>query len=239
MNEEDLNQKETIANFDIRSFFKQWPWLYYAVATIFGPMMFCRLSSKKFLKKYNREGKTLNLGSGPRSIGDGVINVDIHPYPTVGIVANVLSVPLPDGNVARIVSDNVFEHVTQPQQAVKEMERLLEVGGLIYFSTPFLYPFHSSPNDYQRWTRQGLEQLFCDFEIIEIGVRAGPFSALTVYLNHLFAIIFSFGSRRLESILVNLVMFVTFPIKLLDLIFNYWPHADEMAAVLYLVARKK
>lgn len=235
----ETDKHATIDTFDIRSFFKRWPFLYYSIATIFGPLMFCRLSANKFLKKYNLEGKTINLGSGPRIIGPEVVNVDIHPYPGVSIVADAAAVPLPDGSVARIISDNVLEHVTEPIAAVEEMKRLLQSGGCVYFSTPFLYPYHSSPSDYQRWTKGGLEYLFRDFEIVEIGVRAGPFSALTVYLNHLFAVIFSFGSRRFESLLVNLIMFITFPIKLLDLVFNYWPHAEEVSAVLYLVARKK
>lgn len=240
MNDPKVQEDDTIAHLDIRSFFKRWPWLYYSIATIFGPMMFCGLSSERFLKRYPMDGKTLNLGSGPRIMSDPkVINVDIYPYKGVAIVADATTVPLESGSVARIISDNVLEHVTDPQAAVSEMKRLLQGGGVVYVATPFLYPFHSSPNDYQRWTKQGLERLFHGFDIVEIGVRAGPFSAFTVYLNHLFAIIFSFGSRRLESLLVNLVMFVTFPIKLLDLIFNYWPRAAEMAAVLYCVARKK
>ncbi len=232
-------QENTIATFDIRSFFKRWPKFYYFVGTVFGPMMFSGLSSEDFLKRYQKEGKTLNLGSGPRILAEGVLNVDIHPYPGVAIVADATNVPLGDESVVRIVSDNVLEHMTEPVLAIAEMKRLLSGDGLVYFSTPFLYPYHSSPNDYQRWTKQGLEYLFKDFEIIEIGVRAGPFSALTVYLNHLFAFIFSFGSKRLGSLLINLIMFVTFPIKFLDIIFSHWPNAEEMASVLYLVAKKK
>ncbi len=232
-------EEQTIASSDIRSFFKRWPKLYYFVATVFGPMMFCGLSSQRFLKKFPSEGKTLNLGSGPKILSVSVTNVDIYPYKGVSIVSDILSVPLEEGSVARIISDNVLEHVKDPQSAVKEIHRLLKSGGLAYVSTPFLYPFHSSPSDYQRWTKQGLEELFKDFEMLEIGVRAGPFSVLTVYLNHLFALIFSFGSKRLESVLVNMVMFVFFPIKLLDIIFNYWPGAESMAAVFYCVVKKK
>ena len=202
-------------------------------------MMFCGLSASAFLKKYQRDGKTLNLGSGPRIISSDVVNVDIHPYPGVSIVADATAVPLEDGSVARIISDNVLEHLIDPRAAVAEMKRLLQSGGMVYVATPFLYPFHSSPNDYQRWTKEGLIQLFQDFEIVEIGVRAGPFSALTVYLNHLFATIFSFGSQSLYSLVLNLVMFITFPIKLLDIVFNYWPNAVTMSAVLYCVAKKK
>ena len=155
------------------------------------------------------------------------------------MVADERSVPLPDECVSRIVSDNVHKHVKDPISAVKEMHRLLSSGGYVYVSTPFMYPFHSSPYDFQRWTTEGLKELFRDFEIIETGVRSGPFSSLTVLLNHLFATIFSFGSVRLYSLLLNLVMIVTFPIKFLDVIFNYWPQADTMASVLYCVVQKK
>lgn len=231
--------EKTIETFDIRNFFKRWPQFYFFIGTVFGPMMFCGLSGKKFIQKYPYKGKTLNLGSGPRVLAEGVVNVDIHPYPGVELVADIHNVPLPDGSVSRIVSDNVLEHVKDPVSAVKEMHRLLSSGGYLYVSTPFMYPFHSSPYDFQRWTTEGLKELFQEFEIIEIGVRAGPFSALTVFLNHLFSTIFSFGSTRLYSVLLNLVMFITFPIKLLDLVFNYWPQADTIASVFYCVVQKK
>jgi hypothetical protein len=39
------------------------------------------------------------------------------------------------------------------------------------------------------------------FEIIYLGVRAGPFSALTVYACYFFATLFSFGSLRLYDLL--------------------------------------
>ena len=233
----DFNRNKNMT--DIREFFKRWPRFYFFIALVFGPMMFCGLSDKKFLARYPRAGRALNLGSGPRSLGNDIENVDAFHYPTVSIVADVESVPLPDGSIARIVSNNVLEHVKEPGKAVAEMYRLLEGGGLAYIATPFLYPFHYSPSDYQRWTKEGLIELLNEFEIIEIGTRAGPFSALTVYLCHLVGFIFSFGSVRLNSLITNLSMFVLFPIKLLDLIFNYWPQADTMAAVLYCVVRKK
>ncbi len=224
---------------DAREFFKRWPRFYFFIATIFGPMMFCGLSAKKFLKRYPSHGRILNLGSGPRIIAPHVTNVDIHPYPGVEIVADVCNVPLPDGSVARIISDNVLEHVRDPRAAVGEMHRLLQVSGYAYIATPFLYPFHSSPSDYQRWSVEGLKELFREFETVEIGTRAGPFSALDVYLCQLTGAVFSFGSPVANSLITNLAMFVFFPVKLLDIIFNYWPGSETMAAVLYCVVRKR
>ena len=224
---------------DVREVFKRWPKFYFFISAVFGPMMFCRLSSKKFLIRYPSDGKILNLGSGPRIIAAGVTNVDRHPYAGVTLTADITELPLPAGSAKRIVSDNVLEHVKNPQSAVREIHRLLDQGGLAYISTPFLYPYHSSPSDYQRWSKEGLVELFKEFEMVEIGVRAGPFSGLTVYLCHLFGFIFSFGSTGLNSILTNCIMFVLFPLKFLDLIFNYWPQAHTMASVLYCVVRKK
>jgi SAM-dependent methyltransferase len=234
-----MEQKNTPDSFDVRMFFKRWPRFYYFIGTTFGPLMFSGLSAPKFLERYPRQGTILNIGSGPRIINEKVTNVDIYQYEGVKIIVEGNSIPLPDESVTQIISDTVLEHVTDPVGAVKEMHRLLMSGGLVYATIPFLYPFHSSPSDYHRFTKEGILELFSDFEIVEIGVRAGPFSALTVYLNHLLAMIFSFGSKRLSSLLLNLVMFVTFPIKLLDIIFNYWPNAEEIASVLYVVARKK
>jgi len=224
---------------DIRTLFKRWPRFYYFIGTVFGPMFFTGMSAKSFLARFPTSGKILNIGSGPRVIARDVTNVDMTPYPGVDIIADATTVPFPDDSAARIISDNVLEHVHHPRQAVSEMYRLLEVGGVAYVATPFLYPFHSSPSDYQRWTKVGLETLFADFEVVDIGVRAGPFSALCAYACHLVGVIFSFGSPFLNSLFTNLSMFVLFPIKLPDLIFNHWPGAETMAAVLYIIVRKK
>lgn len=223
----------------LRSFFKRWPRFYYLIVIVFSPVMFGGLSPKKFLKKYYKIGKTLNIGSGPRKLGPNIINVDIYPYKGVDIIADALSIPIPDESVSRIISDNVLEHIADPKLAVAEIHRILSPGGYAYICTPFLYPFHNSPSDYQRWTKEGLRELMKDFEILEIGLRAGPFSTLDVTLCYLAATIFSFGYEKLYLILVNLFMLVFWPVKLLDIIFNYWPGAINMAAVLYCVAKKK
>ena len=226
--------------FDVRNFFKRWPLFYYFVATVFGPLFFSGLSAKRFLRKYPSDGVILNLGSGPRIFKElNVVNVDMHPYAGVSILADVSAVPKLDGSASRIISDNVLEHVKDPALAVKEMYRLLARGGIAYIAIPFLYPFHSSPSDYQRWTDRGLHELFKDFEIVEIGTRAGPFSALCVWACHTVGFIFSFGSPTLNSLITNLSMFVLFPLKLPDSIFNYWPNSHTVAAVLFCVVRKK
>ena len=223
---------------DPREFFKQWPAFYYFIAVVFGPLLRTGLSAHAFLKKYPSAAKIVNLGSGPKIIDSSVTNVDMTPYPGVSLVADVCAVPLPDGSVARIISNTVLEHVRDPEAAVKEMHRLLEKGGIAYITVPFLYPFHSSPSDYHRWTCEGVRELFRDFEIVEIGVWAGPASALTAYFCHFVGMLFSFRSEFLNSLFTNLAMFIFFPLKFLDLILARLPQAHTVASIFYCVVKK-
>jgi SAM-dependent methyltransferase len=224
---------------DVREYFKRYPAFYFFVATIFGPLLYSGMSTQKFLRLFPSTGQVLNLGSGPRIIAPAVTNVDMVAYPGVAIVADVSAVPLPDGSVSRIISNTVLEHVRDPNVAVREMHRLLESGGVAYVTIPFLYPFHSSPNDYHRWTLEGAKELFREFEIIEIGIRAGPFSALCAWAVHMVGFIFSFGSPTFNSLFTNLSMFILFPLKLPDVIFNHWPQSHMVASVFYCVIRKR
>jgi len=223
----------------IREYVKRWPRFYYAIAQIFGPIWFTGISPKSFLSQHKRPGKKVNLGSGPRVIGENIINVDIYPYKEVEVVSDLTSLPFESDSVALIVCDNVLEHVTEPTKAVREMYRILEPGGMAYISTPFLYPFHSSPSDYHRWTHQGLRHLLREFKIIEIGVRGGAMSGLTIWLCYMSASIFSFGSVRLHTLILNLTLFVFFPIKFIDIILNLFPFSLETASVFYCIVEKQ
>ncbi len=47
----------------------------------------------------------------------------------------------------------LFEHVKNPQKGIEECYRVLKKGGAMILTVPFLYPVHSDPYDFQRWTR--------------------------------------------------------------------------------------
>lgn len=223
----------------IREYIKRWPTIYYLALVTIGNVLFVGLSPKKFLKKYNPKGVILNLGSGPRVIREDIINVDIEKYEGVSVVADLTKLPFENDSVDGVICDNVLEHVKEADSAVSEIERILKNRGLAYISTPFMYPFHSSPYDYHRWSEMGLKELFNKFEIVDFGVRAGVFSALNAHLCYLFATVLSFGSERLYWILVDLSLLIFFPIKFLDVFMIPIKQAKHAAAVYYMVVRKK
>lgn len=68
---------------------------------------------------------------------------------------------LPFGNdlFDSIAALDVMEHLPAPERCMAEMARVLKPGGQIIIQTPFLYPLHDMPYDYQRWTQTGLEEL--------------------------------------------------------------------------------
>ncbi len=222
----------------MRDFFKKFPKFYYFVMYFFGPSFLYFYSSKYFIKKYGADGECLNLGSGPLRVHPNFKNVDLLPFVNVDIVCNLTETPFPDSTVDKIVIDNVLEHVPKPKKVVEEMYRIMKSGSTAYISVPFIYPFHSSPYDYQRWTSMGLKKLFEEFEILEFGTRSGIFSSLNTLLVYMSATIFSFGNKKLYELSTNLFIFIFFPIKFLDVLTLWIPQNSDSACVFYMIVKK-
>ena len=68
-----------------------------------------------------------------------------------------------------IVCTEVLEHTKQPFDAVKNIHRMLKIGGLAFVSTPFNFRIHGPLPDCWRFTEHGLRELFRNFEIVELG----------------------------------------------------------------------
>jgi len=79
-----------------------------------------------------------------------------------------------------LVIFNVLEHLINPTESLKELNRILKKGGLLIGSTPFLYQVHGAPNDYLRFTTDYLIHQFKKKKFKAIYVKElgyGPFLA--------------------------------------------------------------
>lgn len=103
------------------------------------------------------------------------LNLDLSTSPN--IFADVTHTPLKTGSVDCILCTEVLEHLPDPQACVDEIHRLLRNGGLVFASTPFFYPVHADPYDFQRFTEDGLRYLFRSFSSVEI-FRMGGYAGV-------------------------------------------------------------
>lgn len=61
------------------------------------------------------------------------------------IVSDITSIPLPDHSVDAIMCTEVFEHIPDPQLAIKEFGRLVKPGGYLVVTAPFASLTHFAP----------------------------------------------------------------------------------------------
>ena len=223
----------------LKSFFKQFPKLYYFIWRLFCPVLMVQNGPRKILNFLDEGVNVLNVGSGPERLGHEFINIDVYPFSEVDVVADAASLPFKNNSVDGVVSESLLEHVDFPEKAAKEMARVLKPGGHLYISAPFFHPYHASPDDFGRWSMSGLKSLFPDLEIVESGVRSGPWSALLMFAAYWLGNIFSFGFKKAAPFLTHVFMLVLGPLKIFDIIFANISGAETVSAHLYLIGRKK
>lgn len=221
----------------LKNFFKKYSAFYNFLYYAFGGL-FVGLSAKQAIGNLEQDKLILNLGSGIKRIRPDVINVDFLPFKNVDIVADITHLPFADNSIDAVINEFVLEHVKNPEAIVVEIKRILKPGGLVYISAPFIEGFHSSPRDYQRWTKSGLIYLMKDFRLEKIGIRSGPTSALLSILNEWLAVLLSFGWRPLEQVWLMFFTIVSSPLKLLDYFMWRLPNAENISYAFYYLGKK-
>jgi len=69
------------------------------------------------------------------------------------IVLDVTNMNNIDSNSVDVINAiELFEHVKDIEKGLNECFRVLKKDGVFMLSTPFLFPIHADPFDFQRWT---------------------------------------------------------------------------------------
>lgn len=103
------------------------------------------------------------------------IGIDIHAAPNVDVVGDAHYIDQLIGRDAAgaVFSLSVMEHLAQPWLFAYGVNRALRVGGLTYHLTHQSWPLHEEPNDFWRFSDEGLKVLFgpaMGFEVIAAGL---------------------------------------------------------------------
>ena len=97
----------------------------------------------------------------------------------IDIVCDITSIPEPDASFDAILCSEVFEHLTDPLQALDEFRRLLKPGGKIIFTAPFsslvhFAPYHFTTGFSRYWYEHHLP--LRGLEIVELQANGDWFS---------------------------------------------------------------
>ncbi len=91
------------------------------------------------------------------------IGLEIDSESKPGVVGDAHHLPFADATMDGVLMVSVLEHLYDPIRAVDEVYRVLKPGGIFFSYAPFYHPYHASPHDYFRFTREGYGYLLRHF----------------------------------------------------------------------------
>lgn len=153
------------------------------------PYYFIRHGIKDNIYKYAGyiTGKVLDFGCGSKPYKSffsftEYVGVDFenegHPHVNeqIDVFYDGKTLPFSNEYFDSILCSEVFEHVFNLDEIIKELNRVLKKDGTILITCPFVWNEHEVPFDYARYTKFALENMLRKggFELIEFS-KAGNF----------------------------------------------------------------
>ena len=81
-------------------------------------------------------------------------------YSENNYVCDLAQIPVDDERYDLVLLTQVLEHLPEPLEVLRELNRVLKPGGRLWASMPLFYEEHDTPYDFYRYTQFGLQHLF-------------------------------------------------------------------------------
>jgi hypothetical protein len=98
--------------------------------------------------------------------GKKYVGTDMREGPGVDKVINLHNMKLSSKSVGTALILDTIEHVEFPRRAIENIHKILKKNCYIIISSHMNFPIHSYPNDYWRFTPEGLKSLLKPFKSI-------------------------------------------------------------------------
>lgn len=222
--------------------------------SVFHPFYFIRTGLKRLLIQFssNLKGKMMDFGCGSKPYSgifhvDDYVGVDFynegHPHENenIDIFYDGKTLPFPNSQFDSVLSSEVFEHIFNLQDILKEINRVMKMNGKLLITCPFIWNEHEIPFDYARYTKFALFDLLekSGFQVIEFK-KSGNFVIATfqVWILYWYTVL---NKRAQKNILVRwfLKYFIIFPLNISGLVANIiFPKNDSLYLNNVILAEK-
>ena len=92
-----------------------------------------------------------------------------HESEQIDVFYDGKTLPFPNNHFDSVFSSEVFEHIFNLPEILKEINRVMKPGAKILVTCPFAIVEHEVPNDYARYTSFAIKDLFekAGFRVLE------------------------------------------------------------------------
>jgi len=175
-------------------------------------------------------GKVLDVGCGQKPYKhvfstSSYIGMDIeqsghsHQDEHIDVYYDGKVFPFEDNSFDNALTNQVFEHVFNPEEFLSEIHRVLRPGGHLLITVPFVWDEHEQPYDYARYSSFGLTHVLQSngFKIISFSKSRSDFSVISQL-----TVLFFYKKLVSKSRLVNLLccLFLLSPITLTGILLS-------------------
>jgi len=157
----------------------------------------------------------------------------------IDIIGDITNIPEKDGAFDVILCSEVFEHLPNPIDAIKEFQRLLKKDGILIITAPFCSLTHFSPYHFST----GFNRYFYEhhlkyfgFDIEQISTNGNFFQFLGQEILRMPNVVDTYTSKK-ASIFDKFIMILT--LKVLQRFSKYDKGSDELLCYGYHVVAKK
>lgn len=161
------------------------------------PFFIARRGLLKNIKEFGKvvDGKTLDVGCGTKPYEkyfncDEYIGLEIETtlnreLKQADYFYDGKKFPFGDSEFDSVVTNQVLEHVFNPDEFLGEINRVLKPGGKLLLTAPFTWDEHEQPYDYARYSSFGLKSLLNNhgFTIIKHKKSVSNFGVIVQLLN--------------------------------------------------------
>ena len=161
---------------------------------IFHPFYFIRNGLYKNIQEFSSslKGKLLDFGCGSKPYKhlfqvEKYIGADFenpghsHEQENIDVFYDGKQLPFDDNYFDSILCSEVFEHVFNLDEVLKELHRVLQSNGKMLITCPFVWSEHEVPHDFARYTQFALTDILKKngFEIIAFKKSGNFITAIT------------------------------------------------------------